>query len=236
MLFDMITDSLPFASLDLAALAFFVIGWALFSQAAQGRIVSRPTLTSAMDKQREQWMRTMARRELRMVDTGILGGLQQGTAFFASSSLLAIGGCFALLGSSDRILVVLEDLPSAGAMDRHVFEAKVFGLIALFSYAFFKFAWSYRLFNYFSILLGAVPVYTEGQPVAEGTEEAIRRAGRMNLLAGRHFNTGLTAIFFSIGYLGWFVGPVVFFATTLFVLAVLVRRQFFSAARRCLLQ
>jgi uncharacterized membrane protein len=31
------------------------------------------------------------------------------------------------------------------------------GLILIFIYAFFKFAWSYRLFNYVAILLGAMP-------------------------------------------------------------------------------
>ena len=38
-------------------------------------------------------------------------------------------------------------------------------------------------------------------------------------------------IFLSIGYLGWFIGPAVFAATTIFVFIVLLRRQFFSAAR-----
>ena len=53
-------------------------------------------------------MHTMARRELRMIDTSIMLGLQQGTAFFASSALIAIGGCFALLGASDQVLTVLS--------------------------------------------------------------------------------------------------------------------------------
>ena len=53
----------------------------------------------------------------------------------------------------------------------------------------------------------------------------------MNILAGKHFNAGLRAIFFSIGYLGWFVGPPAFALSTLVLFAVLIRRQFFSAAR-----
>ena len=42
-------------------------------------------------------------------------------------------------------------------------------------------------------------------------------------------------MFFSIGYLGWFVHPVVFVLSTLLLLAVLVRRQFFSAARQAVI-
>jgi uncharacterized membrane protein len=61
------------------------------------------------------------------------------------------------------------------------------------------------------------------------------RAAKMNILAGKHFNAGLRGIFFSIGYLGWFVGPLILTLSTLLLLCVLVRRQFFSAARRAVL-
>ena len=227
---------MPLSTADLAALAFFLVVWAFHSLATDGRLFNRVSLSAAMNRQRETWMRTMARRDLRMIDTSIMLGLQQGTAFFGSSSLIAIGGCFALIGSSDRVLNVLSDLPlSNAAAARPVFEVKVIGLILLLAYSFFKFGWSYRLFNYCSILIGAVPVQKDEPGHAEETEKAVQRAARMNVLAGKHFNAGLRMIFFSIGYLGWFVGPTVFALTTLLILAVLVRRQFFSAARRAVL-
>jgi uncharacterized membrane protein len=53
----------------------------------------------------------------------------------------------------------------------------------------------------------------------------------MNIIAARNFNAGLRAIFLSIGYLGWFLSPYVFMATTIFIIVVLIRRQFFSDAR-----
>ena len=109
------------------------------------------------------------------------------------------------------------------------------GLTLLLAYSFFKFGWSYRLFNYCSILIGAVPVRGDEPGHAEETEKAVERAARMNVLAGKHFNSGLRGIFFSIGYLGWFVGPAVFALTTLFILAVLIRRQFFSHARQAVI-
>jgi len=36
-------------------------------------------------------------------------------------------------------------------------EAKTIGLAIIFVYAFFKFAWAYRLYNYVAILVGATP-------------------------------------------------------------------------------
>lgn len=228
-------DSLFENPSDVAALILFLGGWVLFAVSVEGRFTARETLTSAMNRQREAWMRTMAKRELRMIDTGIMAGLQQGTAFFASSCLLALGGCFALLGSTDTVIEVLSELPAGESVGRAAFETKVLGLIAVLSYAFFKFGWSYRLFNYCSILIGAVPVFRDEAQTVKETEAAVMRAARMNVLAGKHFNAGLRGIFFSIGYLGWFVGPWMFMATTTFILFVLIRRQFFSAARRAAL-
>ena len=220
---------------DLAALGLFLLAWVLHTLASDGRLVSRVSLTTAMNAQREAWMRTMAEREIRIVDTAIMSGLQQGTAFFASSSLIALGGCFALLGASDRVLEVLSNLPLGGAPSRPAFQIKVLGLVLILAFSFFKFGWAYRLFNYCSILIGAVP--TPHGPASRNplSETAVWRATRMNVLAGKHFNAGLRAVFFSIGYLGWFVDPLVFVVSTLVLLAVLVRRQFFSAARQAVL-
>ena len=214
---------------DLAALALFVAAWAIYSYTAEGRFSRRSTLTAAMNRQREVWMRTMAQRDLRMVDTSIMIGLQQGTAFFASSCILAIGGCFAILGSGDRVLGVMGDLPFATVQSRAEFELKILGLVVILAYSYFKFGWSYRLFNYCSILIGAVPIPNDRN--ADELEVSVHRAARMNVLAGMHFNAGLRGIFFSIGYLGWFIGPAVLAAATVLVVAVLVRRQFFSRAR-----
>ena len=201
-------DSFPLTLADASALAFYLAVWIFFAYAADGRLFHRISLTTAMNAQRQAWMRTMARRELRMIDTSIMMGLQQGTAFFASSSLIAIGGCFALLGASEQVFGVLSDLPYASQPDRTAFEIKILGLIALLAYAFFKFGWSYRLFNYCSILIGAVPVVKDEAIHMAETESAVQRAARMNILAGKHFNAGLRGIFFSIGYLGWFIDQI----------------------------
>ena len=228
-------DSLNLSTADLAALAFFLVVWVLHTLASDGKLVRRISLTTAMNAQREAWMRTMAEREIRIVDTAIMSGLQQGTAFFASRSLIALGGCIALLGASDRVLEVLSTLPLGGAPSRAAFQIKVFGLVLILAFSFFKFGWAYRLFNYCTILIGAVPIPHGEASRNPVTETAVWRAAQMNMLAGKHFNSGLRGVFFSIGYLGWFVDPAVFVLSTLLLLSVLVRRQFFSAARRAVI-
>ena len=66
---------------DAVALGIFVVVWAMFSHAASGRFVSRMSLTKLMNLQREKWMRTMAQRELRMIDTGIETRISTGDFF-----------------------------------------------------------------------------------------------------------------------------------------------------------
>jgi uncharacterized membrane protein len=224
-------DSLILSAADFASLAFFLAAWLVHGQAASGRLVKRVSLSQAMNAQRAAWMHSMARRELRMIDTGIMVGLQQGTAFFASSSLIAVGGCFALLNGSAQVAQIMADLPYAAPYSRLGFEVKVFGLIAILAYSFFKFGWAYRLFNYCSILVGAVPMISDPGYEPAQIWAAADRAARMNMLAGSHFNSGLRGVFFSIGYLGWFINPLVFALTTCLLFAVLMRRQFFSEAR-----
>jgi uncharacterized membrane protein len=227
----MTPTTLPLVPADWLGLVFFAAGWVLFSSSAEGHVFRRASLTVAMNRQREIWIHTMARRELRMIDTSIMTGLQQGTAFFASSSLIALGSCFALLGSPDNLISLLSEVPYADAPTRQLFELKVLGLILLLAFAFFKFGWAYRLFNYCSILIGAVPPVGEFRHDGKAAERAVSRAATMNVLAGKHFSAGLRAVFFSVAYLGWFVGPLALIAATVVLLAVLARRQFFSAAR-----
>ena len=222
--------------LDALALVYFFAIWMLYSYTTANGFGGRKSLTFEMNEARRQWMATMATRELRMIDTSIMLGLQQGTGFFASTSILAIGGCFGLLNSSGRVLTFFHDLPLLHETTQQLFETKILGLLILFAYAFFKFAWSYRLFNYCSILIGSVPMARDRSADDPLVIAGINRAAGINIQAAQHFNSGLRAIFFSIGYLGWFLHPIVFMVATSLVALVLLRRQFFSTAREVLMR
>ena len=221
-----------FSTIDAIALAFFALAWFAYWVVVELTPAGRRGLNPLMNRYRERWMEQMVVRENRIVDTTIMASLQNGTAFFASTSLLAIGGVLALVQSTDTALTLFQDLPWL-ATSRLAWEIKVIGLAVIFVYAFFKFAWSYRLFNYTAILVGAVPVLTqENRPEAL---EAARRAAAMNVVAGTHFNRGQRAFFFALAYLGWLVNAYVFMAATAAVLYVMWRRQFASDARTALL-
>lgn len=222
-----------FSTLDLVALAWFLGAWAAYSTALSLNEQRRHGLNSEMNGYRDIWMQQMLAREMRMVDAQIVAALQNGTAFFASTSLIAVGGALTLLRSSNEILEVIAALPFGGRITAVQWEAKTIGLAIIFVYAFFKFGWSYRLYNYVAIMVGATPpASVKDTPEAKAHAD---RVGRLCEVAGRHFNRGQRAFFFALGYLGWFISPWLLMASSVAVAAVLWRRQFASDSRHALI-
>src|ERR1700738_4835649 len=196
---------------DILAVGFFILEWTVYAVTLEHSAYGQDRLSADMQ---------------------IMACLQNGTAFFASTSLLAIGGALALLRSTNEALAVLRALPIDLSPSPALWELKCVGLILIFIYAFFKFAWAYRLFNYVAILLGAMPP-AEARDTP-GAEAHVIRTTRLFEAAGRHFNRGQRAFFFALGYLGWFVSPWVLFVTTALVVIVTWRRQFVSNAWRAM--
>jgi uncharacterized membrane protein len=217
---------------DITAVAFFAIEWLVYAITLEHTAYGRDSLSARMHVYREVWVRNLLHRETRMVDMQIMASLQNGTAFFASTSLIALGGGLALLRSTNDALAVLGALPIDLTPSPALWEVKCVGLILIFIYAFFKFAWSYRLFNYVAILLGAMP--PASQRDTPDAEAHVIRTTRLFEAAGRHFNRGQRAFFFALAYLGWFVSPWVLFVTTAAVVIVIWRRQFASNAWRAM--
>lgn len=217
-----------FGWLDGAAIGFFFVAWLGYHIALETPRIAEGSVNSLMAARRRAWFVEALARDNRIVDTQVMNGLQNGTAFFASTSLLAIGGAMALLQATDQVFKVYADLPFGIETTRASWELKVIGLAIIFAYAFFKFSWSYRLFNYAAILLGAIP------PASRRDDPQVHRAAfeaaEMNVVAGRHFNRGQRAFFFALAYLGWFLGPVPFLIATGAVVIVMWNRQFRSDA------
>lgn len=213
-----------FSVIDLVAVGWFLVAWVAYTWVADHSPMHRRSMTAAMAEMRVRWMLNLVQRDNRIVDSQILGNLLQGTAFFASTSILLVGALAAGLGATERAVAVLGELPVVAPTTALSWEIKILLMMAVFVYAFFKFGWAFRLFNYCSILMGAVPI----DPADPDAERIARCASRVNGLAARHFNWGLRAYFFALAALGWFIHPYVFIATTTWVVVVLYRREFAS--------
>lgn len=211
-----------------------VIGFALiaavFSAVVDHSPLKSRTLSSRMDRFRSQWMIAMAGRDVRIVDSQIISGLQNGIAFFASTALLGIGAAFTLLTALDNVMDAVRDIPALAVGSRTQWEVMSIGLLVIYAYAFFKFGWAYRLINYCAVLLGSTHDVKRGDTPSDRCLEQARLAGEMNVLAGRQFNRGLRALFLSIGYLAWIAGPLAQVLVTAAIAGILAYRQFFSPA------
>lgn len=212
---------------DLLAPLVYLALWAGYAAVADDPARGRSTLMYRMHQYRAVWIRRMVQRDNRIVDTQIANLLSQNISFFASNTILIIGGLVAVLGARDQVIGVLADVPLVTTTTALLFEAKVLLLLVTFVYAFFKFTWAVRQFNYVAIMIGAAP-----SPAADEDPAITRFVDRTAQVASRaadHSNKALRAYYFGLAALSWFVNAWVFMALTLWVVIVVWRREYRSA-------
>lgn len=211
---------------DLAALLWFVVLWGGYTYYADRLKGEGRTLLTVMRKHREVWMVRMLSRENRMPDANILGSIMRSVGLFSTTTLFILAGLLAIMGAVDKAQMLVQGLPFVDVATRIMWELKVLLLLIIFIYAFFKFAWSLRQFNYALVLIGAAP-----PPDEADTEAAHAFAhGTARVISGAvlNFNRGVRAYYFGLAALSWFLHPLLFAAVTVWVVAVVYRREFRS--------
>jgi uncharacterized membrane protein len=216
--------------LDCAALIYFFVAVAVYRFISSRSALEGRSLVGAIQAQRMRWMLNMATRENRMLDAILLGSLSQGNAFFASTSAIAVGGLAATIGAGEKAQTLLAHLPYAAPATPFVWEAKQVLIMGIFIYAFFKFAWAFRLSHYASIMIGATPSHSE--TTDPHCREHAERTARLIGLAGDHANSGIRSFYHAIAAMTWFYHPVLFMLATTWVIVILARRDFFSRSLR----
>ncbi|UUX97495.1 DUF599 domain-containing protein [Aquabacterium sp. J223] len=212
---------------DWLALALFFAGWAGYARFARRRAAVRPSVLAATNRIRRQWMLQATRRDTRIVDGAVLNSLTGSPSFFASTTILILGGLLALLGASDKAGELVGELPFAVRSSALVMELKLLLLGGIFIYAFFRFTWSIRQYTFGALLIGACPDSAQFADEAE-RERFADRAGRVMGLAAEAFNHGLRAYYMAFATLGWFLSPWALVAGTAAVITVLYLREFRS--------
>jgi uncharacterized membrane protein len=218
-----------FSLQDTAALVWFLTAACGYHLIIDSAAVKPKSIAGAVQVQRRRWMRTMARRDGRLMDAILLGNLSQGNAFFASTSAIAIGGLVTVLGSGERARAALEAIPYVAISTPNLWTLKIILLMSIFAHAFFKFAWAFRLTHYTAILIGSTPLREDGDDAA--CEKHADAIAELNGISAEHANSGLRSFYYSIAAMAWFFHPLLFMAATALVVLVLIRRDFFSRAR-----
>ena len=219
--------------LDLIALGLLVFAWLMSGWLTEHPPKSLPSVSLLMEDYRREWMRTFVTRVPRIFDATVIESLRQGTAFFASASLIAIGGGVALIGNAAVVQRLAADLPIAGAATGSGPDVAVrmLPVVILLANALLKFVWANRLFGYCSVLMAAVP----NEPTDPLAYHRAAQAGEINITAAKSFNRGLRSIYFALATLGWPLGPWGLMTGTVLATGVLLRREFASTSRRVIL-
>ncbi len=217
-------------ALDIIALTLIIGAWLILGWLIEHPRPHRPSVTVLVAQRRRDWMKVFVTRDPRIFDSQILSSLRQGTSFFASTSIFAIGGVLALIGNTDPLRgvaaeVMVVETPAL------IWQIKL-GLVTLFLVtAFLKFVWSNRVFGYCSVVMAAVPQdpdHSDAYPLAA-------QAGELNVRAAMNFNRGLRAMYFALGALAWLIGAWAMILATLIVGWTIWSREFASLPRRILL-
>ena len=213
---------------DWVALAWFVGAWIGYAQFARRRGEHRPSVLAASNRIRREWMLQATYRDVRVVDGVVVQNLSASPSFFASTTILIIGGLLAVLGTTEKTTDLVREIPFVARTSMLVFDLKIGLLLLVFIYAFFRFTWSLRQYTFGALLVGSAPA-----PEVFDTDDASRqrfadRAGGVMGLAAETFNAGLRAYYMAFAAIGWFVSPLVFALATAGVVAVLYLREFNS--------
>lgn len=215
-----------FSTADAIGFVLLIVLWLGSTWIVEHAPKRYPSMSQLMAGYRREWMVQFVTRQPRIYDGQIISSLRQGTAFFASASMIAIGGGFALLGNAERLRGVAQDL-TLESDPVILLEIKLLLLLVLAANAFLKFVWSHRLFGYCSVLMSAVPNEVDdpkAMPMA-------LQAAEINITAGRGYNRGLRSVYFGIASSAWLLGGGALIIATVLTTAVVLRREFASHSR-----
>ena len=212
--------------IDWLALVAFLALWVGYGRFSRELGKRRPSLASTTDRYRVYWMREAAARDPRMLDGLINQALSQTPSFFSSTSILVIGGLFALLGTADKATEIVSEIPFAQATSSFIFEFKVLVLIGIFVFAFFRFSWCMRQYTIVALVIGAMPPPGDFASGKFDLRTYADRAAEMVKAAAESFHDGLRAYYFSFAAMAWFLSPLAMLVASLVVVVVLYGREF----------
>ncbi|MNN14958.1 hypothetical protein D3C81_1280490 [compost metagenome] len=212
---------------DWIALSLFFIAWLGYGPIL-GLIARRSgSLNDDMLVVRDSWMTAMTHREMRLIDSQLMGHSINSASFFASTNLLLIAAVAGILFGGENALKGFAAV-GAEAVPMKILEAKLALVLVCLARGFLDFIWSLRQMNYALALIGAAPeIHTETDRVAYG--HAVAQV--LNPALGG-FSQGVRGYYFALAAAAWLFGPLWLALGVISAFALLVWRQAGSPAAR----
>lgn len=210
---------------DLLCLVLFALLWLGYAPAV--RRLAPSSINAGLTGVRISWMRSMLRRDNRIVDSSLIGHVVHSASFFASTSLIVIGALLSLLSSAEHLQPAIESLSFVTTVPRALFELKIVLPLLVLVHGFVRLTWSIRQLNYTIALVGGAP---ERQELDGRLEPLADSIGEVMSVAMATFNEGIRAYYFALAGLAWLIGPFAMAGAALVLVAMLVWRQIESPA------
>lgn len=220
-----------FTTVDAIAVGVVFLCWFGIRWLIEHPPATRPSVSVLMVQYRREWMAEMVTRNPRIFDGNVLATLREGTSFFASATMIALGGGLALMTDPAPLEGLAEGL-GQGARSDDIWVIKLLLAMLFLASAFLSFVWSHRLFGYCAVVMASVPNDVD-DPTALSRAA---KAAEINITAARSFNRALRAVYFGIAALAWLAGPWALLGAVSVTFLVLWRREFASASRQALLR
>jgi uncharacterized membrane protein len=212
---------------DWIALFLFFVAWLGYGPIL-GLIARRSgSLNDDMLIVRDSWMTAMTHREIRLIDSQLMGHSINSASFFASTNLLLIAAVAGILFGGENALKGFAAV-GAEAVPVKILEAKLALVLVCLARGFLDFIWSLRQMNYALALIGAAPeIHSETDKVAYG--HAVARV--LNPALGG-FSQGVRGYYFALAAAAWLFGPLWLALGVISAFGLLVWRQAGSPAAR----
>jgi uncharacterized membrane protein len=213
--------------LDWVAFGWFLTCWVGYTYYSKRKAKDTECLSALLYGYRVEWMRNVMMRENRISDLALIGNLKQMVNFMASTTIFVLAGAITLLHSTDSIMDLLTGYSFTSHTTVEQVQFKLFVLVMIFVYVFFRFTWAMRQHTFSSILLGAAP-FVKGRELAPEEEDFALQMAKVSDRAGHEFNYGLRSYYFGLAFLSWFASPLALIPACTLVTLVLYRREFIS--------
>ena len=187
------------------------------------------SLNADMVHVRRAWMTAMTHREVRLLDSQLMGHTINSASFFASTNLLLIAAVAGILFGGESALRGLAAVGAEGVPVK-LLEGKLALVMACLARGLLDFIWSIRQMNYTIALIGSAPEVTEG-PNRTAYGEAVSRVLNPALSA---FSQGVRAYYFSLAAAAWLFGPVWLAVAVVAASGLMLWRQEGSPAARAI--
>ena len=207
---------------NIATLVFFLFAWIFYEPLLTAFGMRRGHVVNTdLTVIRTAWMTNMTGRDVRLMDSQLLGHALNSASFFASSNLLLIAASAGALFGGENTFRSVSALQIVQTSSRLMFEVQLALVLMVLARGLLDFIWSIRQINYCLAAMGATP---EPLPVEDRPAFGAVLARLMNP-ALKSFSAGVRGYYFALAAAAWLFGPWAFLFATAGAMGLMFWRQ-----------